>query len=77
MYYYTSQYRSNETTCNSIRHKKTTSNAGQVKVIHIHHDLRNMFITLVWNDQQSFYLHNFCIIILPVLFGVCQISITD
>ena len=21
-----------------------------VKVIHIHHDLRQMFITLVWND---------------------------
>ena len=27
------------------------------KVIHIHHDLRKMFITLVWNDQQSFDLH--------------------
>ena len=22
-----------------------------LKVIHIHHDLRKMFITLVWNDQ--------------------------
>ena len=25
-----------------------------LKVIHIHHDLRKMFIALVWNDQQSF-----------------------
>ena len=22
-----------------------------LKVIHVHHDLRKMFITLVWNDQ--------------------------
>ena len=48
--------------------------------IHVHHDLRKMFITLVWNDQQSlalalFYLHHFHIIVLPVLFCVCQISI--
>ena len=35
-----------------------------------------MFITLVWNDQQSFNLHNIRIIILPILFfSVCQISI--
>ena len=34
-----------------------------------------MFMTLVWNDQQTFYLHHFDIIILPVLFRVCQISI--
>ena len=27
-----------------------------------------MFITLVWNDQQSFNLHNIRIIILPILF---------
>ena len=40
-----------------------------------HHDLRKMFIAFVWNDQQSFYLHHFHIIILPVLFCVCQISI--
>ena len=23
---------------------------NNVKVIHVHHDLRKMFITLVWND---------------------------
>ena len=46
-----------------------------VKVIHIHLVLRKMFITLVWNDQQSFYLYHFHTIILPVLFRVCQISI--
>ena len=34
-----------------------------------------MFITLVWKDQHSFYLHHFLIIILPILFCVCQISI--
>ena len=32
-----------------------------------------MFITLVWNEQQSFYLDHFHIIILPILF-LCQIS---
>ena len=42
--------------------------------MHIHHDLRKMFITLVWNDKQSFHLHHFHIIVLPVLFYVCQIS---
>ena len=40
-----------------------------------HLDLRKTIITLVWNDQQSFYLHNFHIIILLVLFCVCEISI--
>ena len=45
-----------------------------LKVIHVHHDLRKMFITVVWNVQQSFYLHHFHIIVLPVL-CVCQISI--
>ena len=40
--------------------------------IHVHHDLKKMFITLVWNDQHSFYKHHFHIII---LFCVCQISI--
>ena len=44
-----------------------------LKVIYVHHDLRKMFITLVWNDQQSFYLYHFYIIILPFFF--CQISI--
>ena len=39
-----------------------------LKVIHIHHDLRKMFITLVWNGKRSFYLH---IIILPNRFCVC------
>ena len=39
--------------------------------IHVHLDLRKMFTTLVWNDQHSFYLHYFHIII----FCVCQISI--
>ena len=34
-----------------------------------------MYITLVWNDQQSFYLHHCHIIILPVLFCVYEISI--
>ena len=47
----------------------------KLKVIHIHHDLRKMFITLVWNDKQSFHLHHFHIIVLPILFCVCQISI--
>ena len=42
-----------------------------LKVIYVHHDL--IFITLVWNDQQSFYLYHFHIIILSILF--CQISI--
>ena len=46
-----------------------------LKVIHVHLVLRKMFITLVWNDQQSFHLYHFHIIILPVLFCVCQISI--
>ena len=31
-----------------------------------------MFISLVWNDQQSLYPHCFDIIIIPVLFCVCQ-----
>ena len=39
-----------------------------LKVIHFHFDLSKMFITLVWNDQQSFYLHHFHIIIIPILF---------
>ena len=26
---------------------------------HIHHDIRKMFIALVWSDQQFFYLHQF------------------
>ena len=29
-----------------------------IKVIHVHHDLRQMFITLVWNVQQSFSSYN-------------------
>ena len=37
-------------------------------VIRAHHDLRKIFITLVRNDQQSFYLHHFHIIVLRVLF---------
>ena len=41
-----------------------------LKVIHVHHDLRKMFITLVWNVQQSFYLRHFHIIVFPVLFCV-------
>ena len=40
-----------------------------------HYDLRKMFITLVWNVQQSLYRHYFHTIVLPVLFCVCQISI--
>ena len=42
-----------------------TPDVNVLKVIHIHHGLRKIFIILVWNDQQSFY---FCIIIFPVLF---------
>ena len=44
------------------------STVSILKVIHVHHDIRRMFITLVWNDQKSFYLCHFHIIILPVLF---------
>ena len=40
----------------------------RVKVIHIHCDLKNVLIILVWNDQQYFYLYNFHIIILPIFF---------
>ena len=40
---------SNQTTEEEYRHVQL------LKVIHVHHDLRKMFITLVWNDQQSFY----------------------
>ena len=36
----------------------------QIKIIHVHLDLK-IFITLVW---QSFYQHFFHIIILPILF---------
>ena len=32
---------------------------GLLKVIHIHLVLRKMFITIVWNDQQSFYLYHY------------------
>ena len=45
----------------------------EIKVIHVHLDLRKIFIILVWKDQQSLYQHHFHIIILPVLF--CEISI--
>ena len=34
-----------------------------------------MFRTLVCNDQKSFFLHYFQIVILHVLFCVCEISI--
>ena len=44
-------------------------------VIYVYHDLRKMFIILVWNVQQSFCLHHFHIIVLPVLFCGCKISI--
>ena len=30
-----------------------------VKIIHVHLVLRKTFITLVWKDQQSFYLYHF------------------
>ena len=46
-----------------------------IKVTHVCLDVSKMFMTLVWNDQQTFYLHHFDNIILPVLFRVCQISI--
>ena len=42
--------------------------AFSYKVIHIHFDLWEMHVTLVWKDQQSFYLHHFHIIILHILF---------
>ena len=45
------------------------------KVIHIHLVLRKIFITLFWNDKQSFYIYHFHIIFLPVLFCAFQISI--
>ena len=53
--------------------QKTTDNVGEssrvkTKVIHVHFDLRNMSISLVLNDQQSFYIRHFHIIILPILF---------
>ena len=35
-----------------------------LKVINVHFDLRKIFITLVWNDQQSFYQYHFHIIFL-------------
>ena len=51
--------------------------ALEYKVIHVHHVLSKMFITLVWKDHQSFYQHHFhiIIIILPNLFlcTVCRI----
>ena len=46
-----------------------------LKVIHVHYDLRKMFITLVWNVQQFFHLHHFHIIAVAVLFCVCKILI--
>ena len=36
-----------------------------VKVIHVHLHLRKIFLTLIWNDQQSLHLHLFHIVILP------------
>ena len=39
-----------------------------LKVIHVHHDLKTMFITLVWNEIQSFHLHHFHIIVLFFFF---------
>ena len=56
--------------CHQFKEQNNT-----LKVIDVHDDLRKMFITLVWNDQQSFYLHHFHITILPVIFCICQISI--
>ena len=51
-----------------------TENDRTIKVMHVHHYLRKMFITLVWNVQQYFYLHHCHIIVLPILFCVCQIQ---
>ena len=51
-----------------VPNAKSKNSNSRLKVIHIHIDLRKMFITLVWNNQQSFYLHNFHIFVLPVLF---------
>ena len=43
----------------------------QVKVIHVRHNLRKMFITLFGMSYNfSFYLHHFHIIVLPILFCV-------
>ena len=40
---------------------------GMLKVIYVYLDLRECFINLIWNDQQSFYvyLYHFHIIIPP------------
>ena len=50
-------------------------NPIKIKVIHIHLNLRKKFITLVWNDQQPFFLDHFHVIILPIIFSVYQISL--
>ena len=44
----------------------------KLQVIHVHPDINKMFMTLFLNDQQSFYLHHFDIII---LLRVCFVSV--
>ena len=47
-----------------------------VNVIHVHYDLRKCSKLIFWNDQpSSYYLHHYHIIIHPILFCVCKISI--
>ena len=47
----------------------TDCDGWMLEVIHLHLDLTKMFINLVWNSQQSSYLHHY-IIILPICFFV-------
>ena len=54
-----------------VIHEGYTFWQALLKVVHVHHDLGIVFLTLVWNDEQSFFLCHFRIIILPVLFCVC------
>ena len=63
----------NTTLIRKLQYHKQNTITISLKVIYVHHDFRKMFITLVWNDPQSFYY--FHIIILPVLFCEYQISI--
>ena len=66
----------NTTLVRKLQYHKQNTITISLKVIHVHHI--KMFITLVWNVQQPFYLHHFHIIIFPILFCVHQFqSITS
>ena len=68
-------------TVNSVTYKskeKPIANYNYITESHsVNFDYRKilMSLTLVMNDQQSFYLHHFNMIIFPILFCVCKISI--